>query len=88
MLPAGHGLLRLLTGRRPHRAYGPGAAAGLSWFAGVAVLGTLTTLVGVLGGSTRPLPVLAPALGVLAVAGLLPLPWARAGPADRPAPPG
>ena len=67
LLPlAGHGLLRLATGRWPHRAYGPVAAAGLSWFAGVAALGVLTTLVGVLGGPTRPLPVLAPALVLLA----------------------
>ena len=85
LLPlAGHGLLRLATGRWPHRAYGPVAAAGLSWFAGVAALGVLTTLVGVLGGPTRPLPVLAPALVLLAVAGLLPLPWARAGTAPPP----
>lgn len=80
VLLAGHGLLRLGTGRWPHRAYGVTGAVGLSWFAGVAALGTLTTLVGVLGGSTRPLPVLAPALVLLAAAGALPLPWARPGP--------
>jgi hypothetical protein len=74
VLLAGHGVLRLATGRRPLAAYGPTAAAGLSWFAGVAALGALTTLVGVLGGTTRPLPVLGPALGVLALAGLVPVP--------------
>jgi hypothetical protein len=72
LLAAGHGLLRLVSGRWPHRAFGPVAAVGLSWFAGVAALGALTTLVGVLGGSTRPLPVLAPILTLIAVAGLLP----------------
>jgi hypothetical protein len=74
LLLAGHGLLRLGTGGWPHRAYGVTGAVGLSWFAGVAVLGTLTTLAGVLGGSTRPLPVLAPVLALLAVAGAVPLP--------------
>ena len=72
VLLAGHGLLRLASGRRPHRVYGVVLAVGLSWFAGVAVLGALTTLVGVLGLTTRPLPVLAPALALLALAGLLP----------------
>jgi hypothetical protein len=86
LLPAaGHGLLRLACGRWPHRAYGPAAAVGLSWLAGVAALGALTTLVGVLGGPTRPLPVLAPALVLVAVAGLLPLPWARPEPGPPPA---
>ena len=74
LLAAGHGLLRLVSGRWPHRAFGPAGAAGLSWFAGVAALGALTTLVGVLGGSTRPLPVLAPLLTLIAIAGLLPRP--------------
>jgi hypothetical protein len=69
---AGHAVLRLGSGRWPVRAYGPLAAAGLSWLAGVAVLGTVTTSVGVLGGRTTPLPVIAPVLGLLAVAGLLP----------------
>lgn len=73
-LAAGHGLLRLAAGRWPHRAYGPVGAAGLSWFAGVAVLGAVTTLVGVLGGPTGPLPVVAPTLAALAVAGVVPLP--------------
>ena len=36
------------------------------------MLGAVTTLVGVLGLTTRPLPVLAPALALLALAGLLP----------------
>ena len=83
VLLAGHGLLRACSGRWPHRAYGVTCAVGLSWLAGVAALGTLTTLVGVLGASTRPLPVLAPALAVLALAGVLPLPWVRADPDDR-----
>ncbi len=74
VLLAGHGVLRLVTGRWPLAAYGPTAAAGLSWFAGVAALGVLTTLVGVLGAPTRPLPVLAPALGLVALAGLVPVP--------------
>jgi hypothetical protein len=72
VLLAGHAVLRLGSGRWPVGAYGPLAAAGLSWLAGVAVLGTVTTLVGVLGGRTTPLPVVAPVLGLLAVAGLLP----------------
>jgi hypothetical protein len=80
LLAAGHGLLRLGAGRWPHRAYGPVGAAGLSFLAGVAALGALTTLVAVLGGPTRPLPVTAPALAVLALAGLLPHPRT----ADRP----
>ncbi len=71
VLLAGHGLLRLTSGCRPHRAFGIVLAVGLSWFAGVAVLGALTTLVGVLGLTTRPLPVLAPVLALLALAGLL-----------------
>ncbi len=87
LLLAGHGLLRLVTGRWPHRAYGPTVTVGLSWFAGVALLGMLTTLVGVLGGPTRPLPVLAPALVLVAAAGLLPLPWARADDTVPPASP-
>jgi hypothetical protein len=74
VLLAGHGVLRLATGRRPLAAYGPTAGVGLSWFAGVATLGALTTLVGVLGGPTRPLPLLAPALGLVALAGLVPTP--------------
>ena len=82
VLLAGHGVLRLTTGRRPLVAYGPTAGTGLCWFAGVALLGALTTLVGVLGGSTRPLPVLGPVLGLVALAGLVPFP-ARFG---RPAP--
>ena len=85
VLLAGHGLLRLASGRWPHRAYGGTCAVGLSWLAGVAALGALTTLVGVLGAGTRPLPVLAPALAGLAVAGMLPLPWARPDPALAPA---
>ena len=72
LLASGHGLLRLGAGRWPHRAYGPVGAAGLSFLAGVAALGTVTTLVGVLGGPTRPLPVTAPVLVGLALAGLLP----------------
>jgi hypothetical protein len=72
VLLAGHAVLRLGSGRWPVGAYGPLAAAGLCWLAGVAVLGTVTTLVGVLGGRTTPLPVVAPVLGLLAVAGLLP----------------
>jgi hypothetical protein len=82
VLLAGHGVLRLATGRRPLAAYGPTAGTGLCWFAGVALLGALTTLVGVLGGPTGPLPVLGPVLGLVALAGLVPLP-ARFG---RPAP--
>jgi hypothetical protein len=85
LLAAGHGLLRLVPGRWPHRAFGVAGAAGLSWFAGVAALGALTTLVGVLGGPTRPLPVLAPVLALVAVAGLLPWP-ARGGPDPAPVP--
>ena len=82
VLLAGHGVLRLATGRRPLAAYGPTAGAGLCWLAGVAALGALTTLVGVLGGPTRPLPVLAPVLGLLALAGLVPFParWRRPAP--------
>jgi hypothetical protein len=72
VLLVGHGLLRLASGRRPHRAFGIVLAVGLSWFAGVAALGVLTTLVGVLGLTTRPLPVLAPVLGLFALAGLVP----------------
>lgn len=84
LLPAaGHGLLRLVSGRWPHRAFGVAGAAGLSWFGGVAAVGALTTLVGVLGGPTRPLPVLAPVLALVAVAGLLPWP-ARGGPDPAP----
>jgi hypothetical protein len=79
VLLAGHAALRLGSGRWPVRGYGPLAAAGLSWLAGVAVLGTATTLVGVLGGRTTPLPVVAPVLGLLALAGLLPLPRRAAG---------
>ena len=74
VLLAGHGVLRLATGRRPLAAYGPTAGVGLCWFAGAALLGAVTTLVGVLGGPTRPLPVLAPALGLVALAGLMPFP--------------
>jgi hypothetical protein len=74
VLLAGHGVLRLATGRRPLAAYGPTAGIGLCWFAGVALLGALTTLIGVLGGPTRPLPVLAPILGLVALAGLVPFP--------------
>jgi hypothetical protein len=89
VLLAGHGVLRLATGRRPLGAYGPTAGIGLCWFAGVALLGALTTLVGVLGGPTRPLPVLAPALGLVALAGLVPFPARFRRPAPehaRPAP--
>jgi hypothetical protein len=74
LLAAGHGLLRLVARRWPHRAYGVAGAVGLSWFAGVTALGALTTVVGVLGGPTRPLPVLAPVLLLVALAGLLPQP--------------
>jgi hypothetical protein len=86
LLAAGHGVLRLGSGRWPLRAFGPVGGLGLSVLAGVATLGAIGTLVGVLGGPTRPLPVTAPALVVLAVAGLAPLPWRRA--ADPPAPAG
>ena len=74
LLLAGHGLLRLATRRWPLRAYGPAAGVGLCWFAGVVAVGFLVTLVGVLGGDITPLPIVAPALAVLALAGLLPMP--------------
>jgi len=73
VLLAGHAVLRLGSGRWPHRAYGVLGALGLCWLAGVAVLGVVTTLVAVLGGPTRPLPLVAPVLGLLAVTGLLPI---------------
>jgi hypothetical protein len=89
LLLAGHGVLRLAGRDWPVRAYGPLAALGLSWLAGVAALGTLTTLVGVLGGRTTPLPVVAPVLALVAVAGLLPPARFGGGPrAGRPAWPG
>lgn len=74
VLLAGHGVLRLGTRRWPHRAFGGTGAVGLCWLAGVVALGAVSTLVGVLGGSTRPLPVVAPVLVLLAVAGVVPLP--------------
>jgi hypothetical protein len=52
--------------------YGVLGALGLSWLAGVTALGAVTTLVAVLGAPTRPLPVIAPTLGAIVVAGLLP----------------
>jgi len=84
LLLAGHGVLRIATRRRPLRAYGPAAGVGLSWFAGIVAVGFVVTLVGVLGGDVTPLPVVAPVLAVLALAGLLPVP-ARLRP--RPDPP-
>jgi hypothetical protein len=80
LLLSGHGLLRLASGRWPHRAYGPIGALALSWLGGVAALATVTTFVGVLGARTTPLPLVAPVLGLLGVAGLVPLRWPR--PAD------
>jgi len=80
VLLAGHTALRLGGGRWPHRAYGVLGALGLCWLAGVAVLGAVTTLVAVLGGPTRPPPVVAPVLGLLALAGLVPR-RGRGGPA-------
>jgi len=84
LLLAGHGVLRIATRRRPLRAYGPAAGVGLCWFAGIVAVGFVVTLVGVLGGDVTPLPVVAPVLGLLALAGLLPVP-ARLRP--RPDPP-
>jgi hypothetical protein len=86
VLLAGHGLLRLASGQWPHRAFQALGALALSWLSGVAALATVTTLVGVLGGRTTPLPVVAPTLGLLAVAGVAPLPgrWAGSG-NERPA---
>jgi hypothetical protein len=68
---AGHGLLRLLGGAWPVPRLGALGAASLSTLSGVALLGVLTTVIGVLGGPTRPLPLLAPLLFVIAEAGLL-----------------
>lgn len=78
---AGHGLLRLLGGAWPIRRLGVLGAVSLSTLSGVALLGVLTTTIGVLGGPTRPLPLLAPLLLVVAVAGL-PLKQASSGPED------
>jgi hypothetical protein len=73
VLLAGHGVLRLALRRAmPRTAYGIAASVGLSWLAGVAALGAMTTLLGLLGHGTRPLPVLLPVLALLAIAGLLP----------------
>jgi hypothetical protein len=82
LLAAGHGALRLGCGQPPVRAYGPLLAAALSWLAGVAALGAVLSLVGVLGGRTTALPVVAPVLGLLALAGVVPV--RRADPGRRP----
>lgn len=68
---AGHGLLRLLGGAWPIPRLGVLGAASLSTLSGVALLGVLTTTIGLLGGPTRPLPLLAALLFVIAEAGLL-----------------
>jgi hypothetical protein len=68
---AGHGLLRLLGGAWPIHRLGVLGAVSLSTLSGVALLGVLTTTIGVLGGPTHPLPLLGPALFVVAEAGLL-----------------
>lgn len=66
VLAGGHGLLRLVAGPR-RWAFGLVGGAALSWLAGTAVVGLLTTLLAVLG---LPLtPVVAVALLVLAGAG-------------------
>src|SRR6185295_13821020 len=85
LLLAGHGLLRLATRRWPLRAYGPAAGVGLCWFAGIVAVGFVVTLVGVLGGDVTPLPIVAPVLAVLALAGVLPAP-ARLRPPSDPMP--
>jgi len=72
ILLAGHAALRLGSRRWPHRTFGLLGALGLCWLAGVATLGVVTTLVAVLGGPTRPLPLIAPLLGLLAAAGIIP----------------
>lgn len=67
VLLAGHGLLRLAAGVAPLGCYGACGGVALSWLAGTAVLGLLTTVVGLLGAGTRPLPWLVPPLVLLAV---------------------
>ena len=57
-------------------------AASLSVLAGVALLAVVTTVIGVLGGPTRPLPVALP-LVVVAFAGIVPG-LGRPGPRRRP----
>jgi hypothetical protein len=75
---AGHGLLGLFGGVWPIRRLGLLGAVSLSILSGAALLGVLTTVVAVLGGSTRPLPFLVPMLLVAAGAGLLRLLRGRA----------
>ena len=66
VLAGGHGLLRLVTGRR-RWAFGLVGGTALSWLAGTATVGLLTTLLAVLG---LPLTVpVAVALAALTVAG-------------------
>jgi hypothetical protein len=65
---AGAGVLRLVAGTRPHRAYGWVGAAALSVLAGGAVVALVTTVVAVLGRSIRPWPFVAPVLVLLGLA--------------------
>jgi hypothetical protein len=72
LIGAGHGVLRIAVGDLPHRLLGVVPTAGLSVLCGAVAIAEVTTLAGVLGLPTRLWPIVAPAVLVLCVAGLLP----------------
>jgi hypothetical protein len=71
LLAAGHGVLALVatTGRREGWPFGLLGGMALSFLAGVAMVSSVVTLIGVLGGPVRPLPIVGPLMAGIAVAG-------------------